>query len=235
MTDLAAIASYGSSVFAPEDELTDEERAVLAADLERLSRLGAGAHLDDWLAFGQGHISIIRKQAMRRATTAAPKGTRYNAEYKRLMEHYGFSNLDQDMRIALGHVAWLYEKPERLETLKRIREAMTPGQRARLNAPITARQRVTKALRPPTNGAARPRRATVRERLAETEAKLAAAEAKIAELTDGTLFAEFDLRRSTAAEIGTAIAGNISKRKFESVVKAAKERYSDAAAERRRR
>jgi hypothetical protein len=39
-------------------------------------------------------------------------------------------------------VLWLGDAPERMQILHELREAMTPGQRSRLNSPITARQRV---------------------------------------------------------------------------------------------
>ena len=43
---------------------------------------------------------------------------------------------------ALTAVLWLGDDPERVRVLRELREAMTPGERSRLNSPISARQRV---------------------------------------------------------------------------------------------
>ncbi len=59
-----------------QTELTASERDVLAQDRERWSRLGAGAHLDDWLSFGPG-LMIRRRLAMRIAHTNKPEGRGY--------------------------------------------------------------------------------------------------------------------------------------------------------------
>jgi hypothetical protein len=39
-------------------------------------------------------------------------------------------------------VPWLGEDAHRLQALRDLRNALTPGQRSRLNSPISARQRV---------------------------------------------------------------------------------------------
>jgi hypothetical protein len=53
------------------------------------------------------------------------------------------------LKKTFGDVLWFYEEPEkrRKEPLDEIRRDMTPGERARLNSPITARQRVEKELK----------------------------------------------------------------------------------------
>jgi hypothetical protein len=43
---------------------------------------------------------------------------------------------------AFSAVLWINEEPERIKILRQIQAAMTPGQRSRLNSPISARQRV---------------------------------------------------------------------------------------------
>src|SRR5512132_2357148 len=50
--------------------------------------------------------------------------------------------LDTMDRTSISAVLWLGDDPERSQILRELREAMTPGQRSRLNSPITARQRV---------------------------------------------------------------------------------------------
>jgi hypothetical protein len=229
--------SYGPYLrpgYEPDSELPESKREVLAADRERWLRLGAGAHLDDWLAFGPG-LLIRRHLAMKLSHVNKPEGKRYTEEYAKLMKRDGLDTEDKNTKKMMTHVLWLYEQPERLTILSELRAAMTPGARARLNSPIAARQQVEKVFKErkhATNGEAPPHRATTKEKLAESDRKIAQLKAKIAELTGGTLFAEFDLKQSTAAEIGTAIAGNISEGKFDAVVKAAKERYKATKASR---
>jgi hypothetical protein len=46
------------------EQLTDSERKVLVSDAERWKRMGAGAHLDGWLAYGRS-LMIRRRMAMK--------------------------------------------------------------------------------------------------------------------------------------------------------------------------
>ena len=57
-------------------ELTAGEIHILAEDRERWRKMGAGAYLDDWLAFGPG-LMIRRRLAMRRAFVNRPEGKGY--------------------------------------------------------------------------------------------------------------------------------------------------------------
>src|SRR5258706_12749949 len=59
-----------------QSELTASERGVLADDRERFKRLGAGAHLDDWLAFIPG-LRIRRHLAMKLCHIIRPQGRCY--------------------------------------------------------------------------------------------------------------------------------------------------------------
>ena len=54
------------------DELTASEREVLEEDRKRWRRMGTGAHLDEWLAYGPG-LAIRRRLAMRMAYTNQPR------------------------------------------------------------------------------------------------------------------------------------------------------------------
>ena len=47
---------------------------------------------------------------------------------------------------------WLGDDPERMKVLRDLRDAMSPGQRSRLNSPITARQRVEAILKARQHG-----------------------------------------------------------------------------------
>jgi hypothetical protein len=234
MTDTLSYGHNSRPEFDPEAALSESERAVLAEDRVRAIRLGTGIHLDDWLAFGPG-LSIRRHLAMQLSHTNGAKGKRYSEEFAKLMKRDGLDTADKNTKKMMSHVLWLYDEPERLQTLSALREAMTPWERARLNSPITARQQVEKALRPPPNGAAPPRRANIREKLAETEAKLAAAEARIAELTaDLPPFAQFDLQRDKVADLADVAVRLMTRNKFDAFAKVAREKFN-AQRQRRRR
>ena len=119
-------------------ELTPSEYEVLSRDKERWQRMGAGGHLDDWLAYQPG-LMIRRRLAMRMAFTNKPEGKGYAQAFAELMKADGLHTMD---KISIAAVLWLGDDPERMRLLRDLREAMTPGQRSRLNSPIRARQRV---------------------------------------------------------------------------------------------
>jgi len=77
---------------------------------------------------------------MRLAFTNKPEGKGYAQAFAELMKADGL--LDPAVKTSFTAVLWLGDDPERLQILRELREAMTPGQRSRLNSPITARQRV---------------------------------------------------------------------------------------------
>jgi hypothetical protein len=127
-----------------QTDLTVSERQVLDDDRDRWRRMGSGAHLDDWLAYGPG-LLIRRRLAMRIAYVNRPEGKGYARAFAKLMEHDGLDTMD---KTSISAVLWLHDAPERLSVLREIRETMTVGQRARLNSPISARQRVEGAKSP---------------------------------------------------------------------------------------
>ena len=120
-------------------DLTQSEREVLKEDAARWKRMGAGSHLDDWLSYYPG-LAIRRRLAMRLAFTNKPEGKGYAQAFAELMKADGL--LDPAGKTSFTAVLWLGDDPERIQILRELPEAMTPGQRSRLNSPITARQRV---------------------------------------------------------------------------------------------
>ena len=128
-----------------QSELTASEREVLTNDRTRWERMGAGAHLDEWLAYGPG-LMIRRRLAMRLAFVDRPEGQGYTAAMSQLLEADGIQTKDKTAMAAFTAVQWLHDEPERLVILREIREAMKPGQHSQLNNPISARQRVHKIL-----------------------------------------------------------------------------------------
>jgi hypothetical protein len=134
-----------------KSDLTPSERDILAADRERWARMGAGSHLEDWLAYGPG-LMIRRRLAMKAAASNAPEGRLYVEAFSKLMADDGIDTGDKSTMHRFTAVLWLHDDPERITVLRAILDGMTPGERSRLNSPITARQRVyakLQALKPP--------------------------------------------------------------------------------------
>jgi hypothetical protein len=141
-----------------ELKLTANEHEVLKRDEERWQRIGDGAHLNEWLEFYPG-LEIRRRIAMRLNHANKPKGNGYGATLHRLYVEAGFiapvraNEPDQVRRdrartmTTLAAVLWLNEDAERITILRESLAAMTPGERSRLNSPISARQRVELALK----------------------------------------------------------------------------------------
>jgi hypothetical protein len=146
-----------------ESELSPGERSRLAQDGERWQRMSAGAHLDDWLDFAPSLINL-RHLAMKLNHMNRPQGRGYNETFGRLVDRH-FHGMD---KTSISAVLWLYEESERMEALREIREAMTPGERSQLNSPIAARTRVKAALKH-RNGGADERRTNPNDRIAELE------------------------------------------------------------------
>jgi hypothetical protein len=125
-------------------------------------------------------------------------------------------------------VQWLHDDAERLNILREIRETMSPGERSRLNSPISAKQRVLAVLKARAGGTEEQLKtspvAILKEKLVEHIHRIAHLEEQLAaaEHRDGSLF---DLKRDSADDIGRALADSISENKFRNIVKAATERY----------
>jgi hypothetical protein len=103
--------------------------------------MGAGGHLNDWLAYYPG-LGIRRRLAMKLAFTNKPEGKGYVLAYNQLMRDDAFDTDDKTLMSQMGAVLWLRDNPEHEQILRDILETMTPGQRSRLNTPIAVRQRV---------------------------------------------------------------------------------------------
>lgn len=184
-----------------QTELTPSEREVLAADRERWQHMGGGGHLDDWLAYGNG-LMIRRRLAMRMSYVNSPEGRGYAQAFKELMKADGLDTMD---KTSISAVLWLHDDANRLNMLREIRDAMTPGERSRLNSPISARQRVEKEMKARGGGGEGNLRSSpvtiYKQRIAEQDRKIAELEAR-ANNTDGSLF---DLRRDSAEDIVSVI------------------------------
>jgi hypothetical protein len=168
---------------------------------------------------------IRRRLAMRLAFVNRPEGRGFVEAYAALMINSGIytdikgmskeeAKKEHSKRIAFTAVSWLYDKPERLEILRKIRDSMTPGERARLNNPISARQRVEKVIKARERGPEAEAEekdsplAKAKRRVAELERDLAEAQAKLARKDDGSLF---DLRADRVEDMAATVAANMSE------------------------
>jgi hypothetical protein len=134
------------SIKTVHDSLESGQRKILAADRERWKHMGAGAHLSDWLAFLPGML-LRQEMALRIAGTNRREGKGYTGALSALMMRdglYDSTTVTQPAKESFGAVLWFGVKNHRMEILQEILRDMTPGQRARFNSPITARQRVKK-------------------------------------------------------------------------------------------
>jgi len=202
-----------------QTELTQSERGVLAEDRVRWKRMGAGAHLDEWLAFGPG-LMIRRRLAMKICHVNRPEGRCYPKQFGDLMRHDGLKWEDNTVKTSMTAVLWLYDDPERMTVLREIRETMSQGERARLNSPISARQRVEKVLKARAGGTEETMRSApmtiLKRQVAEQNRTIAHLQEELAaaENRDGSLF---DLKRDSADDIITAILGNVTEHKAKTI------------------
>ena len=183
-------------------DLTQAERDVLKADRERWERMGNSGHLYDWLDYHPG-LSIRRRLAMRLAYTNRPEGKGYALAYNQLMRADGFDTNDKTMMSQMAAVLWICDIPEHKQILQEILDALSPGQRSRLNTPIAARQRIKTVLDAREHGTEEKVKEApltlAKQQLAEQNRKIARLEEQLAAAqNDASLF---DLRRDSADHI----------------------------------
>jgi hypothetical protein len=201
-----------------QDGLIPSDRAVLVEDgIRWKQRLAAGQHLNDWLAFAPG-LMIRRTLAMREAHANKPEGRGYAEAFSRLMKKDGLDTMEKS---AVSALLWLHQNPERLVTLKEIRDGMTDSERARLNSPISARQRVENLLKARANGhedkLASPV-ATYRERIAEQEREITALKERLLRSQENESL--FDLKKDTIENIADTIVGQTAPSRSKAIADA---------------
>lgn len=205
-----------------QTDLTAAEREVLKADAERWQRMGAGGHLEDWLAYYPG-LSIRRRLAQKSAWTTNVKGKGYALAFNQYMRDDGFDTADKALMNQMTAVLWLRDKPEHEKILREILGTLTPGQRSRLNAPITARQRVMAVLKAREGGTENQLRTSpltiLKQQVAEQNRTIAHLKEQLASAeNDSSLF---DLRRDSAEDIVRVLTDHsaISEHKATTIAK----------------
>jgi hypothetical protein len=120
---------------AKQHDLTAGQRDVLERDKARFKHLAAGAHLDEWLQFYDG-ASIRKNLAMRLSRSNKPEGKAYVQYLRQLYADDGIDIDDKKTMANFTAILWLGDNAERTTILREIRDAMTTGQRSRLNAQL---------------------------------------------------------------------------------------------------
>jgi hypothetical protein len=92
-------------------ELVQGERDTLREDALRWPRMGAGSHLDDWLAYVPG-LRIRRRLAMKLAHVNKPEGRGYPQYFGMLMQADGLDHMD---KTSISALLWLDEEAERMQ------------------------------------------------------------------------------------------------------------------------
>jgi hypothetical protein len=159
--------------------LTDSEREILHGEARHWKTISNGAHLDEWLELGPG-LLLRRAGAMVVANTNEPTGKGYIKYYSEALKDGGYDTKDRRLMTTLTAVLWLHDDPARESILREIRNAMTPGERSRLNSPIAARQRVEAELKKRASiGEKKKERVSSSARIRDLEEQLEAARAEL--------------------------------------------------------
>jgi len=157
---------------------------------------------------------------MRVAFVNEPKGKGYVQAFGQLMLADGLDTKRDKTGTAFSAVLWLNDDPERIRILREIREKMSPGERSRLNSPISARQRVEKVLAAREAGTEenkRSKNATLKQQLAEKDREIAQLKKQVAAAEEA--YSPFDLKRDSADDIVNAMIGNITVHKAQEISK----------------
>jgi hypothetical protein len=189
----------------------DESRAVARALYTE------GRNLNNYLALGESQL-IRRREAMRLAHSNQPKGPLYSAYLADFMRADGLNPDDRKVMSDMTAVAWLFEHPERLEILNAHRATMTPGERSRLNSPISARKLVERLVRERDFGIEdkdKPATKSRKDQLAEKDKEIATLKERLARVQDGGSL--FDLKRDTIETIAATIVEHLQPTRSKSI------------------
>jgi hypothetical protein len=195
-------------------ELAADQLEVLDRDKQRWKRLGASAHLRDWLDFYPG-LRIRRQLAMKINFTNKPEGRGYVQDYGAMLALAGFDTKDRRLMTTLTAVLWIEDSPEHVQTMRDILDTLSPGERSRINSPISMRQRIEKVLYADKDG----KKEKTASPIAILKNQLAEAGRKIAHLEERLAAAEhvheaFSLEKDSAEQIADVLIGNVGMKGF---------------------
>ena len=165
---------------------------------------------------------------MRVNFTNKPEGRGYTETYGQLLRLAGFDIKDRRLMTTLTAIAWLDDNLERMTILREILDAMTPGERSRLNSPISARQRVEGVLKARSGGTEERLRsspiAILKQHNLELARQLAHAEERLAAADAGSLF---DLKKDSAADIARVICETVTPSRARNIADAIRQRVKN--------
>jgi hypothetical protein len=154
------------------------------------------------------------------------EGRGYVEAFSQLMQADGIDTRNKSEMTIFTAVLWLHAEPERMAILREILDGMTAMQRARLNSPISARQRVEGILKARAKGGSEAEKAEgklresplalARQQLVEKDREIAALRARIAKSEEGSLF---DLRNDSAESIINVMLGYSSDHRATTIAK----------------
>jgi hypothetical protein len=123
-------------------------------------------------------------------------------------------------------VLWLNDDLERMGILRELRESMTPGERSRLNSPITARKRVESIVKARAGGTEESLSispiARMKDTIFDQAREITELQQKLAKHENGSLF---DLKADRAEDIATTIVNSVSEHKAKAIASGIAARY----------
>ena len=190
---------------------SDARKEKLAEEAE--DRIRRGAHWTDWMYVADG-FAVGRAKAMRAAGTNQPYGKAYTRAFGDWMRERPWAREERIDKGTRSNLLWAADHRSEIEAW---REALTQGERAKMNHPTTLKRRFEAAHKVTAVDPNAPKKETTRESLVRENEDLWAENAKLkrrVESGDGSLF---DLRRDSIDAIVNVIAGNVPLGRFQSL------------------
>ncbi|KJC44810.1 hypothetical protein UP09_14250 [Bradyrhizobium sp. LTSP885] len=200
-----------------QNDLNPQERALIEHGRDLSRQKVEGVDLDNWITIGLAHNAHIRL-ALRLANTNKRSGSIYAKHLSDMMRYYGIKG-DKRYKGILTALAFILdeEHPERLEALNEARAKMSPGEKATLASPHTARTLIKRLLNEKSGYEPAPKGRTWKQKEKDLLDKVAHLEEQLASSDDsGAVFTPTD----TAKEIVAAMSGSVSRNKLMEVQKA---------------
>jgi hypothetical protein len=204
---------------------TDERHAAAIRAGEDEWQKASTGNWDEssWRIMGTA-LMLIREEVQFELRTNVARGGPYNQAFARRVDGTKFKTMHPVTR---SNLLFCME-PENRVILDGLLARWTPDERARRTHPTTLAKAIREELKPKDAKLikATSHFAALKEQLAEAQSQNEKLKTKLA--TAGQSL--FDIGFDTPQDIGIALAENMSERKFDAVVKAAKDRYKSKKA-----